>query len=368
MPKTAKTSKTPKPAEKAPARAPKAGRPRKILIDNVVYTDGQQARERLDQDTVNEYAERMREGVEFPPIVVFHDGSLYHIGDGFHRFHAARHLGEKIISAQVMSGTVGDARWYAAGANKSHGLKRGVEDKQKAVGLALALRPNLSDRAIAEHCGVSHTMVSGIRSKVSTGKVCQSDTPRTGLDGRTTNTANIGKTSRSAQREETFDASNDSDEDLDFGDREEATESPAEAFRDEADSEGSDEAAAPGRGAAGRLLDATGQPVPSDIAEKFEEVKLDVLGFLGQMRALGTEIGKSQGRAGWESADFAHIESRVSSICSELRQAVLPHAVCPHCEGFDADRKGCAACSRKGWMVKVQWVAVPSEFKAGRKG
>jgi len=49
-----------------------------------------------------------------------------------------------------------------------------------------------SDRKIAEHCGVDHKTVAKLRGKLeSSGEVPQID-EREGLDGRTTNTANIG--------------------------------------------------------------------------------------------------------------------------------------------------------------------------------
>ena len=49
-----------------------------------------------------------------------------------------------------------------------------------------------SDRKIAEHCGVSPNMVKKYRKQLeATVEILQSD-EREGLDGRTTNTANIG--------------------------------------------------------------------------------------------------------------------------------------------------------------------------------
>ena len=50
-----------------------------------------------------------------------------------------------------------------------------------------------SDRQIGNHVGIDHATVLRWREKLeSTGEVHQSEV-RTGLDGRTTNTANIGK-------------------------------------------------------------------------------------------------------------------------------------------------------------------------------
>lgn len=65
----------------------------------------------------------------------------------------------------------------------------------------------LSDRQIAEHCGVSHATVIKIRAELeSTGQIDQSPT-RTGRDGRTINVANIGKASATPAEVEEYEES-----------------------------------------------------------------------------------------------------------------------------------------------------------------
>jgi hypothetical protein len=57
---------------------------KKINLD-VIRIDGEtQPREELDQEMVAEYAEFMRDGIKFPPVRVFFDGSNYWLVDGFH--------------------------------------------------------------------------------------------------------------------------------------------------------------------------------------------------------------------------------------------------------------------------------------------
>ena len=70
---------------------------------------------------------------------------------------------------------------YSLGANQSNGLRRTNADKRHAVELALKEFPKLSDRAIAEMCGVSQPFVSEFRPKVIT--VITSET-HTGKDGK----------------------------------------------------------------------------------------------------------------------------------------------------------------------------------------
>ena len=93
----------------------------------------------------------------------------------------------------MIQGTIEDAQWFSFGANKSHGLMRSNDDKQRAVKAALQ-HPKcvgLSDRAIAKHVGVDNKTVASWRAKL-TEEIPQSKL-RTGSDGRTINVANIGK-------------------------------------------------------------------------------------------------------------------------------------------------------------------------------
>ena len=48
---------------------------KKLNLLNIRTDGGTQPRLELDQNLVKEYAEVMREGVVFPPVEVFHDGS-----------------------------------------------------------------------------------------------------------------------------------------------------------------------------------------------------------------------------------------------------------------------------------------------------
>jgi len=138
------------------------------LLDlSVVRIDGDtQPRTAINPGIVQEYAEAMQAGAEFPAVTVVHDGATYWLVDGFHRFFAHRRLGRRQIKAEVIAGELKDARWLSVAANKTHGLRRTNEDKAKAVIRALQLRPDLSDRAIAEHVGVNHGTVADYRARL----------------------------------------------------------------------------------------------------------------------------------------------------------------------------------------------------------
>lgn len=164
----------------------------KLLISKISLDGSTQARAGLDEATIESYAESMTAGDTFPPVVVFHDGSNHWLADGFHRIAAAKSLGHDKVEAEVKAGSREDAVWYAVGTNLTNGLRRTNEDKRRAVELVLVTWPEKSDRAIADHLGVSPTTVSATR-KGLTVQLGQSQS-RQGRDGRIINTANIGKT------------------------------------------------------------------------------------------------------------------------------------------------------------------------------
>jgi hypothetical protein len=126
-----------------------------------------QCREHLNIATVNEYAEAMAAGNEFPPIVVFGSGVRAWIGDGWHRL-LQQSKSTAHIGAEVRDGGRIDAVKHALGANAAHGNRRTNADKRRCVEIALREFSKLSSRAIAEMCGVSDMFVGGIRGALQT--------------------------------------------------------------------------------------------------------------------------------------------------------------------------------------------------------
>lgn len=154
-----------------------------------------QSRAETNYTLVDEYAEMMRAGVEFDPAQGFREenGQIY-VWDGLHRGEAARQAGMRLW-VEVQPGRKQEAEWLALTANQKHGLRRSRADLQRVVRLAL-LHPRgagLSDREIARHCGVDNKTVGRIRAELQATEEIPQSLLRTGADGRTINTANIGK-------------------------------------------------------------------------------------------------------------------------------------------------------------------------------
>lgn len=138
----------------------------KTLNINVLRIDGgTQSRQEINQEVVNEYAESIESGSEFPPVTAFFDGVDYYLADGFHRYFAHKKAGKASINAEVINGTLREAVLHSVGVNAIHGLRRSIADKRKAV---MTLLEDLewqdwSDREIANCCRVSHPFVASLR-------------------------------------------------------------------------------------------------------------------------------------------------------------------------------------------------------------
>ena len=156
-----------------------------IPIDMVRTDSGTQPRASLDDETLEEYVGLVKKKYKnFPPIEVVYDGSVYHVYDGFHRLEAHRTAKKKEIKASVRQGTLADAQWLSYAANRTNGLRRSNEDKQRAVQAALRHSPERSDQAIADHVGVDRKTIAGHRKKLEEAGEIPVTTERIGADER----------------------------------------------------------------------------------------------------------------------------------------------------------------------------------------
>lgn len=147
-----------------------------IAIEKLVFNEPRcQARFESSPEVINDYVALYKAEAELPPIEVFDvEGKLY-IVDGFHRLAARIKLEETFIRCTVVDeGTMDDAAWYATGVNKGHGLRRTNADKRKAVQLALEseIGRERSSRDVAEHVGVSHTLVQEVQRQLEDSSSC----------------------------------------------------------------------------------------------------------------------------------------------------------------------------------------------------
>jgi hypothetical protein len=83
--------------------------------------------------------------------------------DGMHRLDAARIKGHDTISVRYFDGSEEDAFLLAVAANVKHGLPLTLADRRTAAGRVIRLRPEASDRWIAELTGLAAKTVAAIR-------------------------------------------------------------------------------------------------------------------------------------------------------------------------------------------------------------
>lgn len=322
------------------------GRPKTLKLADVRLDGDTQVRCQLDEAAVADYCEAIKRGDKLPPITVFHDGSNYWLGDGFHRVPAHRAAGKREISAFVQPGTRVDAAWFALGANKANGLRMSQADKARAIKRALAARPKMSNAAIAKHIGCDDHTVAKYRTELESGSEIPNLKTRTGLDGKTYSAAKPPADDLPPVVDDEEDLPPTVDD-----------EPAAGALQPTSKPAGRDHAKS---GPAGYPMDHAGNRIPNpEIAEAFRRTE-----ELTHMCSALSKI-KSQLLALCEKHDPIVADIVPAAFSADINNArnhiasAKPFAVCPHCGG-----DGCKACKRRGWVNELSWNAAPSDIKA----
>lgn len=140
-----------------------------LPLDVIRIDGGTQSRTAINTELVDDYAQKMADGVEFPAGVAYFDGKEYWLADGFHRYHALKKAKKVSFACQVANGTVRDAILYSFGANGTHGMPMSQADKRHIVTTMLKDHEwgQWSDREIARRCHVSHPTVARIRAELA---------------------------------------------------------------------------------------------------------------------------------------------------------------------------------------------------------
>ncbi len=284
---------------------------------SAIRADAQaQARVAMNADAIQEYKEAYDAGRYLPPVVLYRDGPVFHLADGFHRHAAATAAGLVAILADVYEGTEQDARWHAIGANKTHGIRRTNADKRRAVEMALQLRPEMSDEAIADHAGVSREYVNRTRPQ---GVIKSHPDHRIGKDGKR------------------------------------YTLPPPPPRKGNPP---------PPRARAPKVVDAFGREVPANALPHWNR-RDEIQEMLRRVSELRSVIRKAR-----DNSDPLFLDCRSQDVVawldntySELKSC-LPYVVCPTCGGMS---DACRLChgSRRGLISEFQYKTfIPEELKA----
>lgn len=368
-----------------PTAAPEQrGRPANIPVAKIRADSAIQARCRLNDQAVADYADAIARGERMPAVVVFNDGSTYWLADGFHRLEAVLRSGKDEITAKVIDGSREDAAWYALGANRTHGVRMTREDKERAIGLALTLHPGDSNRVIADHIGVSDETVRKLRVALAVDDGGQ----RIGRDGKSYPSV------RQVPNSDTWSAPDSKKNDDEppplvvpqcavcgrsiYGVPPHVCDdcgSVMHPVRCNGDHQCSAKSASapvkpgPGQVKAAppkRPVDKVGHEIPlvagDSIAEAFrrDHELVELCTAVSRIKSKVTEY--------FERDDPLIGDMNVNQTKADLVNAYAaiehcrPFAVCPYCGGAGGD--GCQACKRRGWVNKTTWDHRPKEATA----
>jgi ParB-like chromosome segregation protein Spo0J len=163
---------------------------REIPLDDLVLDQTLNLRDRLDDFTVERYADSWD---RLPPITVYSVDDRLLVADGFHRYAAAVMLGKRSIKAEVVDGSMTDALDFVASVNLFHGLPLTRAERRRAVEIKLKLHHDWSDRRMAEELAVSRELVAKIRRQLIESRQIPNLPGRVGADGKLYTSAGLPK-------------------------------------------------------------------------------------------------------------------------------------------------------------------------------
>ena len=314
----------------------------KIKIDDLDLS--LQTRSGTDAETINNYAEAMADGAQFPDVTVFTDGQHYWLADGFHRVMAAKQLGKKQISADIRKGTEDDAVVFGGTANNKQGKRPTRADVQHFLEMVWARREAIfggtpTGGNFAEKCGVStQTGNRFVQEKLAAMPVApvRSTMPMAQLPTRPN--APIQAPKMPVRPTQLVGANGKM-----YPVR------PSMPVRESGN----------GLKVQGHVvpLDRFGTEIPVEINGAFEQDELnEVIRNISEARS----VLRSALEAGAEAFKAVRQDAliQLNNAYSFVKSAKA-HCVCRICQG-----NGCKACHERGWQTEEEYERNPKEFKA----
>ena len=299
----------------------------KVKLSDLV-TEGLQIRCAIDKEVVADYAEAMKDGAKFPPIIVFKENrkpkktkkvpDLY-LADGFHRVGAVQKLGLEEIEAEVREGGFNEALKFALHANAVHGLRRTNADKWHALEVTWKNRKTLFKSFLGQD-----------KDKKPTGE--PSSTQLAEMVGVTQPYAVKFLKDKSKKGE----------------------------YQDYGDDESSEETVSVKENLE-KGLDRFGVAIPDNLKPAFEGVAAVRL-LSRKVRDLKQELDRH-----FKDGDiaFAAVPQQalinLDNAMHEIKSS-LAYCVCRGCSG-----KGCYRCNDLGFQTAAQYRAMPEEYKMSEK-
>lgn len=136
-----------------------------VLVAHLIVDESIYPRDGLDDSRVDMFADLYRAGEPVPPIEVIDLGDgTYLIGEGVHRYYAARAAGLNQIEVVFVMPESGESITDCAYRRALETATRSAlpltrSERQRAARRLLETRPDLSRRAVARLVGVAHSTV-----------------------------------------------------------------------------------------------------------------------------------------------------------------------------------------------------------------
>jgi hypothetical protein len=170
-----------------------------LELEQINRSGGTQIRAAYDRATIERYKDLEESFVEMPPIIVYFDGTIYWLADGFHRVQAKAEVAgippkEVVrIKSEVRTGTQRDAIKYALSANVTHGLPRNNDDLRRAIARCLDDEEwsELSNIKIAAMCGCSESMIRKVKGEREQPELVSDDTSHSANDEKPISSSEI---------------------------------------------------------------------------------------------------------------------------------------------------------------------------------
>ncbi len=161
---------------------------RELPIDELVLDPSLNLRDRLDDFTVERYADAW---LRMPPVTVFEVDGQWLLADGFHRHAAAVMIGKRSLPAEIREGSISDALDFVASVNLFHGLPLTRSERRRAVEVKLRIHPDWSDRRLAEELAIGRELIGKIRKMLVESGQIEAAVSRVGADGKTYTSAGL---------------------------------------------------------------------------------------------------------------------------------------------------------------------------------
>jgi hypothetical protein len=178
-----------------------------LPLADIVVDSKYQVRDHLDEEAIEDYAEKVRLGVVFPPVDVFRDSDgTFLLANGFHRIEAHRRAHKRKIEANVRSGGEREVKLFGATANAANGIRMTHADKRRAVTLLLSdpYWAKWSDQELARLLKglVTQPFVSKVRRELAASGAIEAPQKRLASRGGKTYEITTPKTPKAKKKEE----------------------------------------------------------------------------------------------------------------------------------------------------------------------